>query len=127
VQGSRPMARQGGLGPQGRSAVGRAVQELHRAPAITEVPESNTGAPDEIETLPHDWWTFDSTRINEATYDSASERLYVRFVKPHGEGTPWTYENVPANVWRNLRRSQSPGRFVNRVLNNYSNHRGEWT
>ena len=42
------------------------------------------------------------------------------------DGTPWEYENVPNNVWRNFRRVKSPGRFINRVLNNYDYHRGEF-
>ena len=59
---------------------------------------------------------FDSSRIAEAGYSSASHTLYVRFV----DGTPWAYYNVESRVWRNLQRSASPGRFVNRVLNNYA-------
>jgi hypothetical protein len=58
---------------------------------------------------------FDSSRIAEAGYSSRSGTLYVRFV----DGTPWEYRNVEPNEWRNLRRSASPGRYVNRVLNNH--------
>lgn len=35
-------------------------------------------------------------------------------------GRAYYYANVPPNVWKNFRRSASPGKFVNRVLNNYS-------
>ena len=59
---------------------------------------------------------FDSSRVSEAGYSSASHTLYVRFV----DGTPWAYYNVEPNVWRNFRRSASPGKFINRTLNNYS-------
>lgn len=59
---------------------------------------------------------FDSTRVAEAGYSTASRTLYVRFK----DGTPWQYNNVEPNVWRNFRRSQSQGKFINRVLNNYS-------
>lgn len=59
---------------------------------------------------------FDSSRVDEAGYSHASHTLYVRFV----DGTPWQYNNVEPNIWRNFRRSASPGRFINRVLNNYS-------
>lgn len=72
------------------------------------------------------WLPFDSSRVAEGAYDRESETLYVRFVKPVPIGTPWVYEGVPENVWRNFRRSASPGRFVNRVLNNYDYHRGSF-
>lgn len=42
------------------------------------------------------------------------------------DGTPWEYYDVPQNVWRNFRRVKSPGRFVNRVLNNYDYGRGSF-
>lgn len=59
---------------------------------------------------------FDSSRVAQAGYSNDSHTLYVRFV----DGTPWAYYNVEPNVWRNFRRSASAGRFINRVLNNYS-------
>jgi len=138
------MARRGGLGPQGHRAVERAAQELHRAPIIAESPKKtpaptfsqprysrNPAAlsapqPGEAVEQPSDWYLFDSSRVVEAAYDPSSSRLYVRFVKPAPIGTPWTYEGVPPNVWRNFKRSQSPGKFVNRVLNDYNYHRGRW-
>jgi hypothetical protein len=89
----------------------------------------NAARPDEGPEQPSedDFYVFDSSRIQEAAYDADHERLYVRFVKPVNRGgTPWTYEGVPANVWRNLKRSQSPGKFVNRVLNQYDYHHGTW-
>jgi hypothetical protein len=81
---------------------------------------------DEEETLPTQWWNFDSSRIEAAGYDSGSRRLYVKFHKPLGTGTPWVYEGVSPQEWRNLRRSQSPGRYVNRVLNGKNYHRGDF-
>lgn len=42
------------------------------------------------------------------------------------DGTPWEYYDVPQNVWRNFRRVKSPGRFINRVLNNYDYGRGDF-
>jgi hypothetical protein len=59
---------------------------------------------------------FESSRVAEAGYSTDSHTLYVRFV----DGTPWQYNNVEPNVWRNFRRSASAGRYINRVLNNYS-------
>jgi hypothetical protein len=29
------------------------------------------------------------------------------------DGTPWHYTNVPPSVWRNFRRAESPGKFIN--------------
>lgn len=42
------------------------------------------------------------------------------------DGTPWEYYDVPPRVWRNFRRVKSPGRFINRTLNNYPYGRGEF-
>lgn len=145
------MARQGGLGPLGKQAVQRAVQEAGRrhppreTPADvsdpTEVPEplaqgnpaAITQATDERDTVPDNWWTptrgstgDSSTRIATAGYDPGSQRLYVLFHKPFPEGTPWTYDGVTQREWNNLKRSASPGKFVNRVLNTKSYHRGLW-
>jgi hypothetical protein len=128
------MARVGGLGPLGHAAVERAATENRRAPVIDEAPRqqnpavTSTASPDEDESVPSNWYTFDSSRVQEAAYDSQAQRLYVRFVKPVASGgTPWTYEGVPSNVWNNFRRSQSPGKFVNRVLNGYDYHPGRWS
>lgn len=42
------------------------------------------------------------------------------------DGTPWEYYDVPANIWRNFKRVKSPGRFINRVLNNFDYGRGDF-
>jgi len=144
------MARKRGLGPQGHAAVRRAAEQIAPAPVqdpADYVSPLETGNPaalsdetNEAQSLPDRWWIpprgsapavalekfggpSKSTRINEAGYDRDSQRLYVRFQKGQ---TPWTYEGVPENVWRNFRRSASPGAYVNRVLNSYDYHRGEW-
>jgi hypothetical protein len=122
-----------GLGPLGRRAVQAAANELTTAEFSDPADQLGNpavitqGAPDEDATMPppEEWYDFDSSRIAAAAYDRDSQRLYVHFVKPTSAGgTPWLYEGVPSNVWRNLRRSQSPGKFVNRVLNDYNYHRG---
>jgi hypothetical protein len=59
---------------------------------------------------------FDSSRVLQAGYSPRTHTLYVRFV----DGTPWAYYNVEPNIWRNFRRSASPGRYINRVLNSYA-------
>lgn len=48
--------------------------------------------------------------------------LRVRF----RDGTPWEYHGVPSSVWQRFKRVQSPGRFINRVLNDYEYNRGNF-
>ena len=117
---------QRGLGPKGRIAIQRASQELSTAP-VTD-PRDEQGNPANIivneplpenETMPQTWVQFNSSRLASAGYDRDSQRLYVLFQKPFPGGTEWTYHGVPPSVWRNLQRSASAGKFVNRVLNNY--------
>lgn len=134
--------RKRGLGPLGPAAVQRASDEwANRAPvlpqitaeeprgvAVTRNPASITATrPGEEETPADNWYVFpDSSRCVEASYNGQTGQLFVRFVKPTPFGTPWTYEGVPANVWRNFKRSSSPGTFVNRVLNQFDYHKGNW-
>lgn len=66
--------------------------------------------------------SFDSSRVAEAGYSSGSKTLYVRFV----DGTPWNYFGVEKSEWRNFRRSASPGRYINRVLNSKDYRRGSF-
>jgi hypothetical protein len=54
-------------------------------------------------------------RTVAAGYDRETQTLRVRF----RDGTPWAYYDVPPRVWNNFKRVKSPGRFINRVLNNY--------
>ena len=127
------MARSGGLGPQGRSAIRSASQQLSAAPVSDPQDEQvnpsnivvNEPLPEDA-TLPQTWKQFDSSRIASAGYDAESQRLYVLFHKPFPGGTTWTYHGVPSNVWRNLQRSKSAGKYVNRVLNNYRYNPGHW-
>lgn len=63
---------------------------------------------------------FDSSRVALGGYSAQSGRLYVTFQ----DGTPWVYEGVERSEWRNFRRSASPGRYINRVLNNKNYYRG---
>ena len=64
---------------------------------------------------PGPWYPMVSSRVSEARYDSGLQQVQVIF----RDGTPWQYTGVEKNIWRNFRRSASPGRFINRVLNNY--------
>ena len=64
---------------------------------------------------PGKWLSFESSRVNEGRYDSGLNQVHVIF----RDGTPWTYNGVPRNIWKNFRRSASPGKYINRVLNGY--------
>lgn len=58
-------------------------------------------------------------RTLAAGYDQTTQTMYVRF----REGAVYAYESVPPRVWRNFKRVKSPGRAINRTLNNYPYHR----
>ncbi len=55
-------------------------------------------------------------RTQAAGYTPETQTLYVKF----RDGALYEYYDVPPNVWRNFQRVKSPGRAVNRVLNNYA-------
>jgi len=61
-------------------------------------------------------------RTLESGYDPETRTLRVRF----RDGTPWEYYDVPPEVWQNFKRVQSPGRMINRTLNNYDYGRGNF-
>lgn len=61
-------------------------------------------------------------RTLAAGYDPKTQTLRVRF----RDGTPWAYFDVPPRVWRNFQKVQSPGRFINRTLNQYDYARDDF-
>jgi len=61
-------------------------------------------------------------RINDPAHPAYPGILRVRF----RDGTPWEYYGVPSSVWQRFKRVQSPGRFINRVLNNFEYGRGDF-
>lgn len=69
---------------------------------------------------PGPWVSVNSSRVTQARYDGNNNQIQVIF----RDGTPWTYDGVPRNVWNNFRRSGSKGKYINRVLNDYSYWRG---
>lgn len=55
-------------------------------------------------------------RTAAAGYDRPTQTLRVAW----GDGgRDYNYYDVPPNVWRNFLRVKSPGRLINRTLNNY--------
>lgn len=98
------------IGPEIEAAGGRRVRKLHGVEIFTERRAARPGP----------WLPFDSSRVAKGRYDSGLRQIQVEFA----DGTPWVYEEVPRNVWHNMRRSASPGRYINRVLNGYPYRRG---
>jgi hypothetical protein len=58
-----------------------------------------------------------SSRVSAARYDRVNQLLEVQWVDG---GINYLYSDVPPSVWRNMNRVASVGKFVNRVLNQYS-------
>jgi hypothetical protein len=55
-------------------------------------------------------------RTAAAGYDPTTQTLRVAW----GDGgQDYNYYNVPPNAWRNFQRVGSPGRLINRTLNNF--------
>ena len=61
------------------------------------------------------WVYLNSSRVSRAYYDKETKVIAVTFV----DGTPWHYADTTGEIWKRFQRSKSPGRFVNRVLNNF--------
>jgi hypothetical protein len=61
-------------------------------------------------------------RTLAAGYDKSTETLRIRF----RDGPIYAYSEVSQREWNNFRRVKSPGRFVNRVLNDHPYYRENW-
>jgi len=61
-------------------------------------------------------------RTLQARYSRRAQTLEVIF----RDGTPWHYTNVPPRIWNRFKRVESPGRYINAVLNGYPYGRGGW-
>lgn len=57
----------------------------------------------------------DRPRCQRGGYDSKSGTVRLQF----RDGAVYEYYDVPKNVWRNLLRGPSTGRYINRVLDTY--------
>jgi hypothetical protein len=56
-------------------------------------------------------------RTAAAGYDPVTQRLLVEW----GDGgTPYYYYDVPPQVWDSFQNADSPGKFINAVLNKYN-------
>lgn len=61
-------------------------------------------------------------RTLQARYSADQRRLEVIF----RDGTPWHYDEVPPGIWTRFKRVESPGRYINAVLNGYPYGHGGW-
>lgn len=61
-------------------------------------------------------------RTLAAGYDPQTKTLRVRF----RDGTPWAYYDVEPREWRNFTRVKSPGRYINRTLNQHPYSRDDF-
>lgn len=116
------MARKTGLGPQGFDAVQRAAS-IGQKPTAGNPSAITHIDPDELKNEPDNWFGFNSSRVSQAGYDQDSQRLFVRFMRPTPGQDEYVYEGVPQNVWRNMRRAKSAGKYINRVLNGFDYHK----
>ena len=70
----------------------------------------------------YDMIPFASSRVKEAGYSDRAQTVRVRFV----DGTPWEYKDVPPEVWREFKTSESPGRFIYDVMDSFPYGRGQF-
>jgi hypothetical protein len=104
-----------------RLAAERAVQQRMQVRKPQPPPGRGWTAEERQIAKPGPWENFDSTRVRDARWVGGLNQIQVHFA----DGTPWVYAGVTYEVWRRLKRSTSPGRFVNRVLSEYEYYRGE--
>lgn len=95
----------------------RTIRLARANPAVTTTREPG----EEEAEAALDWWGFESSRVYEAAYAADRHQLFVRFMRPTEGQVEYVYDGVQPSEWRNFRRSQSPGKYINRVLN-YKNY-----
>jgi hypothetical protein len=61
-------------------------------------------------------------RTLAAGYDKSTQTLRIRF----RDGPVYAYNEVTPRIWNNFKRVKSPGRFINRTLNQKPYYRENW-
>lgn len=87
-----------------RTAPGEAQVMAERVPYVpyTYYPTKTSNPPD--------------PRTAAAGYDEETRTLHVAW----GDGkVSYNYYDVPPKVWESFQKAPSPGKYINRVLNNY--------
>ena len=67
-------------------------------------------------------------RTLQARYSANQRRLEIIFRKgsPASPDASWHYDEVPPGIWTRFKRVESPGRYINAVLNGYPYGPGGW-
>lgn len=90
--------------------------ERAEADLLRDLGDQERGGPVQLTYFPTKTSNPADPRTAAAGYDRDTQTVRVEW----GDGgIAYNYYGVPPNVWRNFRRAPSPGRFINRVLNNY--------
>ncbi len=81
---------------------------------------------DALTTSPSGWhYRPDSSRVGRMRWDGAQSGKGLGMVQvTFRDGTNWIYREVPQPVWDNFRRAKSPGKFINRTMNQFPYGRG---
>jgi hypothetical protein len=58
----------------------------------------------------------------QARYSANQQTIEIVF----RTGVPYQYHHIPPELWVSFKRAESPGRFINMVLNDFPYNRGGW-
>ena len=97
-----------------KKSVARALATMRSTVRVEGILELDQALPVALNTPQH------STNVNRPRalrggYDSKARTVRIQF----RDGAVYEYYEVPAAIWRQLLRSRSTGKFVNRVLDTY--------
>jgi hypothetical protein len=115
---------------QSRARPGANQGQLFDPETIQSTPPSEA-APEPHSISPQDYWDYydpaatinpERPRTQKWRYN-LEERIAETIFR---DGTPWRYYEVHPNTWRGLKRTESPGRYINRILNNHEYGPGGW-
>lgn len=139
------MARKRGLGPQGHAALQRAVEEDRKRYIARTTVKGSTSKPSpgpianpaalqpeepgevlvEAELV---WYPLGTSnparpRCAEGAYDERTQELFVSFMRPTPGQDKYVYKGVDPSTADLFFAAESPGRFINAILNNHDYHR----
>lgn len=92
-----------------------------------ETPDTPTEGVGPVDDWDYYWPTKTSNpprpRTTAARYSKKLQRIEVQW---RDGGVPYHYDNVHPNTWRGFKRTDSPGRYINRILNGHDYGPGGW-
>lgn len=88
-------------------------------------------APEGLQANIEDWDYYDPTktsnpdrpRTHAARYNKSNRVIEIKF----REGAVYEYRDCHPNTWRGFKNTDSPGRYINRILNGHDYSPGEST